>query len=178
MLQTQAVWLLIILAVTTAGLPFYTRHPLIFWPWTAQLPFKFTWQRSLASLNHLLLLYVWTWVTQAWIGNSLASSALAVFFRVVLMLVALAVLLIWPAYVIQGQPTDVQPAKVKSGSKPFISRLLEWLALYALTLTLGFALETQLGNPFPQRWEFYAITLSLYLVPAFPAFVWRYLLRR
>jgi hypothetical protein len=35
-----------------------------------------------------------------------------------------------------------------------------------------------IGNVFTQRWEFYAITLSLFVVMAFPGFVFRYLLRR
>jgi len=174
MLQTQAVWLLIILAITTAGLPFISQRPLICWPWTADvLPEQPLWQRSLLSLVHLLSLCLWAWLTRAWIGDSLPTLPLAALARVLLMVAALAILLGWPTYYIQTQPQTRRKT-----SKPVLSRLLECLALYALTLTLGFALETQLGNPFPQRWEFYAITLSLYLVPAFPAFVWRYLLRR
>jgi len=174
MLQTQAVWLLIILAVTTAGLPFYLQRPLICWPWTTDaLPARSSFERSLLSLAHLLGLAAWAWLTLVWIGNHLPTSAFSALARVLLMLLMLTVLLGWPTYYIQ---THIQTRR--KTAKPFISRLLEWLALYALTLTLGFALETQLGNPFPQRWEFYAITLSLYLIPAFPAFIWRYLLRR
>jgi len=176
MQQTQAVWLLTILAVTTAGLPFISQRPLVCWPWTADiLPDKRLWQRSLLSLAHLLALCGWAWLTVTWIGNSLPSSPLVALAHVLLMLVALAILLGWPTYHLQ---TRIQTQTQRTTTKPFLSRLLEWLALYAITLTLGFALETQLGNPFPQRWAFYAITLSLYLVPAFPAFVWRYLLRR
>lgn len=59
--------------------------------------------------------------------------------------------------------------------KPFWLRLLEILVLYVLVGMLGFAFETRLGNRFSQHWEFYAITLSLYLVLAYPGFVYRYL---
>ena len=43
---------------------------------------------------------------------------------------------------------------------------------------LGFTFESVLGNRFAQTWEFYAITLSLYLVLAYPGFVYRYLFKR
>ena len=43
---------------------------------------------------------------------------------------------------------------------------------------LGFAFESTLGNRFSQTWEFYAITLSLFLVLAYPGFVYRYLFKR
>lgn len=59
--------------------------------------------------------------------------------------------------------------------KPFWLRLLELAVLY---LTLGFIarlLEAHLGNVFPQNWEFFAITSFLFLVLAYPGFIWRYL---
>jgi hypothetical protein len=43
---------------------------------------------------------------------------------------------------------------------------------------VGFTFERMIGNVFAQRWEFYATTLTLFLVMAFPGFVLRYLLRR
>lgn len=60
-------------------------------------------------------------------------------------------------------------------SKPFLLRLLEWFVLYCIVGAIGFGFEDSLGNPFPQGWEFYVITLCLYLVMAYPGFVWRYL---
>lgn len=63
-------------------------------------------------------------------------------------------------------------------SKPVFVRLLELLALYFVVLGLGFFLEAQLGNRFPQGWEFYATTLCLFLVLSFPGFVLRYLVKR
>jgi fermentation-respiration switch protein FrsA (DUF1100 family) len=62
--------------------------------------------------------------------------------------------------------------------KPLWLRLLEVLAFYLLTGTVGYAFEDVLGNRFAQGWEFYAITLCLYLVLAYPGFVFRYLSRR
>ena len=54
-------------------------------------------------------------------------------------------------------------------------RLLELLILYFVVGALGFLLESNAGNRFPQGWEFYAITACLFIVFAFPGFVYRYL---
>lgn len=70
------------------------------------------------------------------------------------------------------------PWKQGSVAKPFWLRLLELLSYYAVVMALGFAFEAALGNPFTQRWEFYAITFSLFLVLGYPGFVFRYLFKR
>lgn len=72
----------------------------------------------------------------------------------------------------------VLPWKQGSAVKPLWLRLLELLLYYALVIALGYAFEAALGNPFTQGWEFYAITLSLYLVLGYPGFVYRYLFKR
>jgi hypothetical protein len=74
---------------------------------------------------------------------------------------------------------DVGATEVVSApDKSFFLRLIELLVLYGLVGLLGFLFESTLGNPFKQRWEFYAITFSLFVVLAFPGFVIRYLIRR
>lgn len=69
-------------------------------------------------------------------------------------------------------------AWTKSASKPFWLRLVEWFVLYLAWLALGKGLEASQGGVAPQAWQFYAITLGLFLVAAYPAFVWCYLWRR
>ncbi|MBA5604622.1 DUF2818 family protein [Duganella sp. FT3S] len=59
--------------------------------------------------------------------------------------------------------------------KPFWLRLVEMVVLYFAVGAAGFALEARIGTPFPQTWEFYAITACLFIVLAFPGFVVRYL---
>lgn len=59
--------------------------------------------------------------------------------------------------------------------KPFWLRLLELVVYYFLIGGLGFAMEANLGNRFPQSWEFYAVTFCMFLVFAFPGFIYRYL---
>ncbi|WP_077035024.1 DUF2818 family protein [Pelomonas sp. KK5] len=56
-------------------------------------------------------------------------------------------------------------------------RLLELALLAVLTLMLGFALESRIGQRQPQGWEFYAAATCIFLVLGFPGFVWAYLRR-
>jgi Protein of unknown function (DUF2818) len=56
-------------------------------------------------------------------------------------------------------------------------RLLELLALYLVVGAAGLLLEQHAGQIAPQTWEFYAITVTLFLTIAFPGFVYRYLLK-
>jgi hypothetical protein len=67
---------------------------------------------------------------------------------------------------------------LNSGAKPFWLRLIELFVLYALVGGIGFLLESHIGNAFPQRWEFYAVTACLFIVLAYPGFVFRYLRKR
>ena len=72
----------------------------------------------------------------------------------------------------------VWQAKALQSKKSFWLRMLELFVLYLLVGGVGIAFEGLLGNVFKQRWEFYTITFSLFVVMAFPGFVIRYLLRR
>jgi hypothetical protein len=72
----------------------------------------------------------------------------------------------------------LKPAASGARTKPFAVRLLEMLVLYFLVGLLAHLLESRIGNVFAQTWEFYAVTACLFLVLAFPGFVFRYLRRR
>lgn len=58
--------------------------------------------------------------------------------------------------------------------KHFGHHLLELAAGFLLCGAMAYVLESRAGAVHPQGWEFYAVTVCLYLVFAFPAFVWRY----
>lgn len=64
---------------------------------------------------------------------------------------------------------------IKRAVKPFWMRLIELSVLYAVTGVIAYAIESRVGNAFSQGWEFYAITVCLFIVLAFPGFVYRYL---
>lgn len=57
-------------------------------------------------------------------------------------------------------------------------RLGELLVLGLVALAVGWAVEGWIGQRAPQRWEFFAAALCLFVTLAFPGFVWRYLRRR
>lgn len=65
-----------------------------------------------------------------------------------------------------------------SPAKPLWLRLIEIALLYAVVLLIARLLEGRIGNVFSQGWEFFAITICLFLVLAFPGFVYRYLHKR
>lgn len=67
---------------------------------------------------------------------------------------------------------------VRRASKPFWLRLIELAVLYGVVGFLAYLLEARIGNVFPQRWEFFAVTVCLFIVLAFPGFVFRYLRKR
>ncbi|MCB5189189.1 DUF2818 family protein [Methylobacillus arboreus] len=57
--------------------------------------------------------------------------------------------------------------------------LLELIVLYFAIGAIAIAVERgSIGQVTAQGWEFYAITFSLFLVFAFPGFVYRYLWRK
>ncbi len=62
--------------------------------------------------------------------------------------------------------------------KALIVRLAEMILLYFVVGGLALWLEKRAGQIAPQGWEFYAITGTLFVVLAFPGFVFRYLVRR
>lgn len=63
-------------------------------------------------------------------------------------------------------------------AKLFRLRLIELFVLYWLARGAAYLLEAHIGNTFPQGWEFYAITACLFIVLAYPGFVFRYLRKR
>jgi len=69
------------------------------------------------------------------------------------------------------------PVQSGAARKSFWLRLLELLIAYFLLGGLGFLFESSIGNVFPQGWEFYAISGCLFIVFAFPGFVFQYLRR-
>ncbi|KLT72854.1 membrane protein [Neisseria arctica] len=58
--------------------------------------------------------------------------------------------------------------------KRFIHHLPELAVGFVIMGLLARLLESRAGSVHPQDWEFYVTVACLYLVCAFPAFVWRY----
>lgn len=67
----------------------------------------------------------------------------------------------------------------KEAGKPFWARLGEWLLLYCCTGLLAAGLEHKAtGDVYPKGWEFYSIGFFIFLVFAFPGFLYRHGYRR
>lgn len=67
---------------------------------------------------------------------------------------------------------------LRAPRKPVMARIVELLGYYALTGAIAFWMESRLGPVYRQRWEFWAVTACLFLVFAYPGFVYRYLWRK
>lgn len=63
------------------------------------------------------------------------------------------------------------------GLKTMGFRIVELSVGFALLLVIGFGLEASIGRLQTQTWNFYAISLCIFLLMAYPGFVWRYLRR-
>jgi hypothetical protein len=66
----------------------------------------------------------------------------------------------------------------RGGPKPLWWRLVELVLLYFAVGAVAWLMESRLGPVHRQNWEFYAVTACLFLVFAYPGFVYRYLWRR
>ncbi len=66
---------------------------------------------------------------------------------------------------------------LKRPPKSLWLRLAELVILYFVVGFIGLALENRIGQIYPQHWEFYAVSASMFLVLAFPGYVLRYMVR-
>ncbi len=171
--QTFAVWIIIVLSLASANLPFLAQRPFLALPWAqpGEAP-RPIWLKWLEALVFFALLWGVGYLILALIGQAffVASdpASAALFMGKLLAAVGLAALVLaYPGWRNRGRAIH----------KPFFVRLLELLVFYGLVGTLGFAFEANMGNVFSQTWEFYAVTLSLFLVLGYPGFVYRYLMR-
>lgn len=185
MTLSVAVWLVILSALVMANLPFVLDRPLAPWGWSLRQGkgAALRWGRCLGFLAGIA---VWSWGTLALVGGAFAGGGSAVGLFFVKLLISVAVLagwLYWPGMPTEASGPDVPastPAeqRARSAAKPVVDRLLEVLVGYVLVGTLGHALELNLGNAYVQHWEFYAVTLALFVVLGYPGFVWRYMMKR
>ncbi|MFT0534044.1 DUF2818 family protein [Castellaniella hirudinis] len=190
-----SVWLVILGALALSNLPFLTDRPLAPWPWGQAYAGRDGWSRWALGLGFLVLLGMWSWGTLRLVGGAFGGvGSLFFLFKLAISLALVAGLMSVPGLLARpqawgadgaqalqgGAKPDGRPAVARKPAdpKPFIDRFLEALVGYVVVGTVGFTLELDLGNAFAQGWEFYAVTLALFLVLGYPGFVWHYLLHR
>lgn len=172
--QSLAIWMLIGLSLITANLPFLLQRPLVVLPWAQKgEPPRPVILRWLESLIFFALLYGVSWLAYDIISGTLvmATDTLSVvgFYGKILAYIAVvAALMFYPGW-------RTRHHQIK---KSFLARLIELFVLFCVVGVLAFSFEMNLGNRFPQTWEFYAINGSLFVILGYPGFVFRYLMKR
>lgn len=64
---------------------------------------------------------------------------------------------------------------IKVPEKSIWINLAEWFLYFIVTGIFAMLLENKsMGEVAPQDWEFYAVTLFLFMIFAFPGFIYRY----
>jgi len=67
---------------------------------------------------------------------------------------------------------------IKVESKSFIVNMIEFLTYFGITGIFAYLLEKKvMGHVAPQGWEFYTIVFFMFMIFAFPGFIYRYNLR-
>lgn len=169
MSQSVAVWVLILLALITANIPMFVQRPLLFLPWQHQgEP-----QRPVLMRYVLFVAYTGCLLSIGWAIHRVLSQTFFTSIAQLLMASAVFVLVMVAVFAL-----PVFSYRKLTIQKSFFTRLVETTVLYGFVGLLGVGFESSLGNVFPQRWEFYAITYSLFIILAYPGFVMRYLLKR
>ncbi|AYR20055.1 DUF2818 family protein [Alcaligenes faecalis] len=168
--QSLSIWVLIVLSVMTANLPFLVEKPLLVLPWS--LPGERSglspWLQLVVGLVYLAVLAALGLGIYTMIASSSGLNSLPVLLgKLLLGLVLVGAMFYFPVWRSRHQKV----------SKGFFPRLLEVCAFYGIVGAFGFAFEASIGNPFKQTWVFYTITFALFLVMAYPGFVYRYLMR-
>ncbi len=63
--------------------------------------------------------------------------------------------------------------------KPFWLGLVEWGVYFSLSVLFGYLLEKRvMGTVSPQDWEFWVTVFFMFMIFAFPGFIYRYNFRR
>ncbi|NLY65120.1 MAG: DUF2818 family protein [Alcaligenaceae bacterium] len=158
MFPASSIWLLIVLALVTALLPFFTERAFAFVPWQQQgEPERNGWFYFLRAL----LGYVAVGAGCYLLSNYSHDTVL----------LSVAIILLAASLFVPGQL--VKGVKFKT----FTARLIEVIVFFFVVGSIGFAVEAYYTNPFQQGWEFYAISACLYVVLAYPGFVYRHLMK-
>ena len=148
-----AVWVLLVVAVVAANLPWLSERLLFVWDpkngqprWTKRLGFG-------------LLVAALVAIGQEIVREGVSHVSGPFWLAILLVAILGLILILW------------SPA---SGKSPSI-RILEWLILYVIVGALALGLKQKsFGERHAQGWEFYAVTLCLFLVFALPGFIYRY----
>lgn len=64
---------------------------------------------------------------------------------------------------------------IKVPHKSIVVNFIEWFSYFALTGLFAYLLENKtMGHVAPQEWEFYVTVFFMFMIFAFPGFIYRY----
>lgn len=67
---------------------------------------------------------------------------------------------------------------IKLQTKSFIVHMLEFVVYFFITGIFGYLLEKKaMGHVAPQEWEFFTVVFFMFMIFAFPGFIYRYNLK-
>ncbi|MDY3331777.1 MAG: DUF2818 family protein [Pelistega sp.] len=159
MYPETSVWLIIVLAIVCANLPFLTERMFAFVPLKLKgEPDKFMgYYLGRALLSYCFLGLAFYLLTH--VGLPMVAKALGA--------VVFILLLSIPGF-IYGKAIAYKNIGIN---------LVELLVFASFVLAVGFFIESYYANRFTQSWQFYAISICIFVVLAFPGFSWRHLMR-
>jgi len=68
---------------------------------------------------------------------------------------------------------------IKTPNKSVVITMAEWFLYFIVTGMFAYLLENKsMGHVAPQEWEFYTIALFMFMIFAFPGFIYRYNLKQ
>lgn len=67
---------------------------------------------------------------------------------------------------------------IKVPHKSIVVNMIEWFTYFCITGLFAYLLEKKsMGHVAPQEWEFYTVVLFMFMIFAFPGFIYRYNLK-
>ncbi|MDO5667844.1 MAG: DUF2818 family protein [Alcaligenaceae bacterium] len=157
MFPESSFWLIIGIAAFIALLPFFTEKSFVFVPWRQDGESKST-SAWLIVARAFLQWFLIIFAAYTMANSSNQSFQLFAF-------VASLILFALPVLTVSKQV----PVKI------FAVRIFELLGFFFFVGGIGFVIEGFYANAHSQQWQFYAIALCLYIVLAYPGFVFRHL---
>ncbi|NOL50201.1 DUF2818 family protein [Pelistega europaea] len=159
MYPESSVWLIIVLAIICANVPFLTERMFAF------VPVRMKGEPEKFAGFYLIRAFVFYGVMGCafYLTTEVVLPMSAKLFGLVLFIVLFAM----PGFLYSRYVAV----------KPVWARMVELLLLVCFIAAVGFFIESYYANRFTQSWQFYAIGICLFVLLAFPGFVWRHLMR-
>ncbi|WP_044977978.1 DUF2818 family protein [Taylorella asinigenitalis] len=159
MYPSYTIWLILAIALVCANMPFFTERMFIF------LPMRLSNEPTSKSAIFYFLRFI-LWLLAFGAGAYMASNVLL---DKPYKLAGIAIMV--ACFVIPGIAT-----RKHIQFKNIFLNFFEIIFFMLFVGAIGFFIEGYFSNQVSQNWQFYAVGACIFLVMAFPGFVWRHLM--